>query len=168
MPWDDGHNKIACLIKGLTGQLGFGGGGRREESENKTYRSCCGLEHGHLAGGALELVGGHDGLEDLGGDVPQLLVLGAKEHNDTVRLGVEGGRNLVEELLDNLLDAGRGDGQVLGERVEGSARRSEVDEGLSIGSHFGGSGEASVVVVGTCGGRKKMMLMRRRLKTGTQ
>lgn len=104
------------------------------------YRSSSGLEHGHLAGSALKLVGGHDRLEDLSGYVPQLLVLGAKEDHDTVGLRVEGGRDLVEQVLDNLLDTGRGDGQVLGERVVGPARLGEVDEGLSIGSHFGGGG----------------------------
>lgn len=118
-----------------------GGGGRIG-----AYRSSGGLEHGHLAGGALKLFGGHDRFEDLRGNVPQLLVLCAKEDDDAVRLGVEGGRNLVEQVLDNLLDTGRGDGQVLGERVVGPTRLGEVDEGLSVGSHFGGGcgGEESI------------------------
>lgn len=105
----------------------------------QTYRSGGALEHGHLAGGALPLLGRDDGLEDLGGDVPQLLVLGAEEDDDAVGLGVEGGGHLLQEGLDDLLDLVGLDGEVLGQRVVRPAVLGELDQLLG-GGHLDGRG----------------------------
>lgn len=118
----------------------------RDIRGTKTYGSSSGLEHGQLAGSAIPAVGGHNRLEDLGGDVPQLLVLGAKEDDDAVGLGVEGGGHLVEQVLDDLLHTSRCDGQVLGERVVGPASLGEVDDSLGVGGHGGWFGGCK----GTC------------------
>lgn len=101
-----------------------------------TYGSSGALEHGHLAGGALPLLRGHHGLEDLGSNVPQLLVVGAKQDDGAVGLGVEGRGDMVEQVLDDLLHAGGRDGEVLGQRVVGPAAFGELDEFLGGGGHF--------------------------------
>ena len=49
-----------------------------------------GLEAGNAAGGALPALGGDDGLESVGCDVPELVVLSTVENDDTVGLRVEG------------------------------------------------------------------------------
>lgn len=68
------------------------------------------LEHVHAVGGVLPGIGGHDGLKDLASKVPELVVLGAEEDDDAVGLGVEGGGDVEDGLLDDLLDALLGDG----------------------------------------------------------
>ncbi|KUI71595.1 hypothetical protein VM1G_11752 [Cytospora mali] len=91
----------------------------------------------------LGLEGGPDGelqhgVGDLGGDIPQLLVLGAEEDDDTVGLGVEGGGDVLEGLLDDLLDLGGGDGQVLGEGVVGAAVLDVLENDAGVdGRHLG-------------------------------
>lgn len=111
------------------GRLKVGGGG-------PTYRSGSTLEHVHLAASRLPLLSRNNRLEDLGSNVPQLLVVGAKEHDDTVGLRVEGGGDLVQEVLNDLLDAVLRDGQVLGQGVVAAALLGQVDQGLGVGGHF--------------------------------
>lgn len=114
-----------------------------------TYRSGSSLEHAHLAASRLPLLSRNNRLEDLGSNVPQLLVVGTKEHDDAVRLRVEGRGDLVQEVLNDLLDAVLRDGQVLGQGVVAAALLGQVDQGLGVGGHFvlllmcGGSGEES-------------------------
>lgn len=75
-------------------------------------------------------------------------MVGAEEDDDAVGLGVEGGGDLVEQVLDDLLDAGGGDGEVLVQGVVGPALLGEVDEVLGGGGHVcGGGGEETVVIV---------------------
>lgn len=97
------------------------------------------LEEGQFVASGLPLVLGHDGLEGVGGDVPETVVLGAKEDNGADGLGVEGGGCSQERILDDLLDVGVGDagGEGLGEDVVGAAASGEVEEGLRsvLGSH---------------------------------
>lgn len=110
---------------------------KREVGERKkTYSSSTTLEHGNFARGGLPLLSSDNGLEDLAGDVPQLFVVGAEQDNDAVGLGVERRRNLVQQVLDDLLNAGLGDGQVLGEWVVGTALLGQVDDSLRVGSHL--------------------------------
>lgn len=96
------------------------------------------LEHGELVGRALPLVLGDDTLEDVAGQVPQLVVLAAKEHNEAVGLRVERRGSLQRRLLDELLDAGRANGELLGEGVVGAAVLGQLEESVcgSLGSHF--------------------------------
>lgn len=110
--------------------------GRGKRERQRTYRSGSTLEHGHLASGRPPLLSRDNALQDLGGDVPQLLVRGAEEHDDAVGLGVEGGRDLVQQVLDDLLNAAGGDGQVLREGVVGTALLGQVDQSLGVGGHF--------------------------------
>ena len=53
------------------------------------------LEHGHLGGGALPLVGGDDGLEDLAGNVPEAIVLVANEPVPTGQLSASNGLSVT-------------------------------------------------------------------------
>lgn len=95
-----------------------------------------GAEHAHLLARGLELFGGHDGLEGVGGDVPQLLVVGAEEEDGAVGLRVEGRGGVLDGVGDDLLDASGGEGvrEGLGEGVVGAAVRQGFEEG---GGHFG-------------------------------
>lgn len=94
-----------------------------------------GLEAGVALGRGLPAVGGHDLLEHVRGDVPQLVVLGAVEHEHAVRLRVEGRGGLDQVLLHDRRDLVRGDGQLLVQLVEGAAGLEGFEEG---GRHGGG------------------------------
>jgi len=117
------------------------------------YRTSSGLEHGHAASGRLPLGLGDDGLEDLGGDVPELLVLGAEEDDGAVALRVEARGDVLDGLLDDLLDASGGDGQLLAERVVGAAVLDEVKDRVGVGGrHLDGGGGERAEGSGRCGG----------------
>lgn len=73
----------------------------------------------------LPAVGGDDGLQDLAGGVPELVMVGVEEDDDAVGLGVEGGGDVAQGVLDDLLDALLGDGEGL---VEDVMRASVLDE----------------------------------------
>lgn len=90
------------------------------------------FEESQLVAGRLPLILGDDGLEGVGGDVPEAVVLGAKEDNGADGLRVEGGGCGQERILDDLLDVGVGDagGEGLGEDVVGATASGEVEEGL--------------------------------------
>lgn len=107
--------------------------------EKGTYGSSTTLEHGHPLSGRVELVGGDDCLEDVGGDIPQLVVLSAEEDDGAVALGVERAGDVLDGLLDDLLDAVLGHGaKVLAEGVEGAAVLDEVEDRFGVDGGFGG------------------------------
>lgn len=63
------------------------------------------LEHVHARAGALPLLLVLDNIaKRAAGKIPQLIVLGAKQHNSADGLRVEGRRRSVEGLLDDGLD----------------------------------------------------------------
>lgn len=95
-----------------------------------------GLEAGHAAGGGLPGVLRDDGLEDVRGHVPQLVVLSAEEHEHAVGLGVERGGGVQGELVDDVGDARCGHRQLLVERVVGAAALGQLDKG--VGGELGG------------------------------
>ena len=68
-------------------------------------------------------------------------MLSAEEDNDAVALRVERGRNVLESLLDDLVDAVDGQRtEVLGERVVGAALLDEPEDRVGrdlSGSHLG-------------------------------
>lgn len=110
-----------------------------------TYSASGALEESHLLGGGLKVLGRDDSLEDLGGDVPELLVLGAKEDDDAVGLGVEAAGHVEHGLFDDLLDALGADREVLAQDVVAAASLDEVEDriggdgsGLLLGAHFCG------------------------------
>lgn len=76
-------------------------------------------------------------------------MVGAEEDDGAVALGVEAGGDVLEGLLDDVLDALLGDGEVLAEGVVGAAVLDVLEEGASAdgrgGCHF----------VGGCGGGGK-------------
>ena len=79
-----------------------------------------------LVGRQLQLVNLHDG-------IPQLLML-VLEHDDQARgLGVEGAGDVLHGVGDELLDAGVGDGGLVGQLVVGAAGFGEVEEGFGVG-----------------------------------
>lgn len=97
----NGPGREAVGVDGELGLEGLGGVGVLVEEDG----AGAALEEGELVGGGLELVLGDNGLEGLGGDVPELLVLGAEEDDGTVGLDVEGGGSVEGGLLDDLVDA---------------------------------------------------------------
>lgn len=66
----------------------------------------------------------------------------AEEDDGAVALGVEAAGDVLDGLLDDLLDAGGGDGEVLAEGVVGAAVLDLVEDrlGVDIGSHLSGWG----------------------------
>lgn len=120
---------------GVQGKLvlqGLCGGGVFEEE----HRAGSALEERELVGGGLEVLGGDDALERLRGDVPQLLVLAAKEDDGAVGLGVEGRGSVQGRVLDDLVDAAGRDGEVLVEGVDGATDLGHLEE--EIGGELGG------------------------------
>ncbi len=110
-----------------------------------------GLEAVDLALGGGPLLGGDDGLEGLGGEVPELVVLGAEEDDDAVGLRVEGAGDVLESLGHDGLDLGGADSDLLVERIVGAAVLDQREEGVGADSrgvgrdaaHFGGGGGES-------------------------
>jgi hypothetical protein len=90
-------------------------------------------------------VGGDNGLQDLRGHIPKLVMLGSEQDNGTIALGVKAGRNVLESLLHNFLDTLRADGELLAERVVGAAVLDQVEDrvGVDGGGHVGLGGEQS-------------------------
>lgn len=105
-------------------------------STGNTYSAIARAKAVELLFGSLELLGWDDGLEDVFGDVPQLLVLGLEQDHHAGTLRVEAAGNMEDRVLDNLLDAGVGDGRAVLELVVGAALHHGVEERL--GGHVGG------------------------------
>lgn len=135
----DSPGREAVGVQGKFILQGLCGGGVLEEE----HRAGSALEERELVGGGLEVLGGDDALERLRGDVPQLLVLAAKEDDGAVGLGVEGRGSVERGVLDDLVDAGGRDGEVLVEGVDGAADLGHLEE--EIGGELGGHCEV-------CGG----------------
>jgi hypothetical protein len=91
---------------------------------------------------------GDDGLQDIADNVPELVVLVLEQEHETSGLGVERGGDVLDELRDDLLDAGVGDGRVLVEGVDAAAVGDGLEE-VGGGSHgvllsgSGGGGECA-------------------------
>lgn len=96
----------------------------------------CSLEHVELLLGLGELVLGHLGLEDLLDKLPELLVLLVQEDNKACGLRVERRRNVLDGLGDELLDTLIGDGDLVGQGVDGAAVAHSIEERHVVG-HFG-------------------------------
>lgn len=94
------------------------------------------LEHGHAVLGVLPLVVGDDGAQRRRRHVPELVVLGAQEHDGAVGLRVEGRGRVEGGFVDELLNAAGGDGEVLVQRVDGAAGLGHLDE--EVGGELGG------------------------------
>ena len=81
----------------------------------------------------LELVGGQLHLVDLHDGIPELLVLFLEHDDDAGGLGVEGAGDVLDGVGDELLEAGVGDGRLVGQLVEGAAVFGGVEEILGVG-----------------------------------
>lgn len=99
-----------------------------------TYGSVAGAEASDAVAGVLPGVLGHDGLEDVADDVPELVVLVLEQEHEAGRLGVEGGGDVLDELGDDLLNAVVGDGRGLVEGVDAAAVGDSLEE-AGVGSH---------------------------------
>ena len=85
-----------------------------------------------------------DGLEDVADNVPELVVLVLEKEDETGRLRVEGGGDVLDELGDDLLDTVVGDGRGLVEGVDAAA----VGVGLEERGGGGHCGSLVVLLVG--------------------
>jgi hypothetical protein len=101
-----------------------------------TYSAVSSLEHVELLLSLGELVLGDLRLQDVLDVLPELLVLFIEENHETGRLRVEGRGNVLDGLGDNLLDTVVGDGEFIGEGVDGAAVARGVEE-AHAGGHFG-------------------------------
>lgn len=119
--------------------------------EKNTYGTSGTLEQGNLVTSGLPVLLGDNGLEDVAGNVPELLVLGAEQDDDADGLGVEGGRDVQGGLLDDLGDALLGDGQVLGQDVVGAAVLDQLND--RVGRDDGGRHVGFGCVVERSGGK---------------
>ena len=93
-----------------------------------------GLEARELLVGGGPLLLGDDRLEDLAGNVPELLVLSLEEHDDAGALRVERGRDVEHNLLHDLLNACIGHGALVREGVVRAALLDRLEEG-ACGGH---------------------------------
>ena len=109
-----------------------------------TYGSITGAEASDAAASVLPLGLGDDGLQDIADNVPELVVLVLEQEHEAGGLGVEGGGDVLDELGDDLLNAGVRDGRVLVEGVDAAAVGDGLEE-VGGGSHCG-------VVLSECGG----------------
>lgn len=91
---------------------------------------------------------GDNGLQDIADNVPELVVLVLEQEHEAGGLGVEGGGDVLDELGEDLLDAGVGDGRGLVEGVDAAAVGDGLEE-VGGGSHCGGG---CGVLSGCCGG----------------
>jgi len=121
--------------------------GRR--TENKTYRAGTALKPGNPRRCRVPVLGGYNRLESVGGNVPKLVVIVAKENHHAVALRVEAARHVLQGFGDDFLDSLLGDWEVLVDRVNGPPGLDEVEE--SSGGHFV-IVDVVVVVVGGGGG----------------
>ena len=102
-----------------------------------TYGSVTGAEAGDAGASVLPLGLGDDGLQDIADNVPELVVLVLEEENEAGGLRVERGRNVLDELGDDFLNAGVGDGRVLVQSVDAAAVGDGLEE-AGGGSHCAG------------------------------
>jgi hypothetical protein len=93
-----------------------------------TYSAISSLEHIHLLLGLLILIGWDDALENLLVDVPELVMLVLEQDDGAGGLRVEGGRDVLDDLGDDLGDALVGDGGLLLESVDGAAASEGLEE----------------------------------------
>ena len=100
---------------------------------SKTHRPVRVPEPQHPPPRLLELVGRQLHLVDFHDGVPQRRVLGLQDDDEAGALGVEGAGDVLDGVGDELLDAGVGDGGLVGELVDGTAGFGGVEEGLRVG-----------------------------------
>lgn len=112
-----------------------------------TYGSVAGAEASDAVASVLPGVLGHNGLQDVAHDVPELVVLVLQQEHETGRLGVEGRRDVLDELGDDLLNAVVRDGRGLVEGVDAAAVGDSLEE-VGGGGHCGIGG---VVLLGRGG-----------------
>lgn len=108
-----------------------------------TYSSVTSAEAGDAAASVLPLSLGDDGFQDIVDNVPELVVLVLEQEHEAGGLGVERGGDVLDELGEDLLDAGVGDGRGLVEGVDAAAVGDGLEE-VGGGSHC--------VVLFECGG----------------
>lgn len=85
------------------------------------YRAICSREHLQSLARVLPLRLRDVSLEDLGYDVPELVVLGLEQDHQAARLRVERARHRQRSVVDNLFDPVVRDGGGLLEVVNGAA-----------------------------------------------
>lgn len=110
--------------------------GRRGKGNRRTYSTSGSLEAVVPRLSLGPTLSRHDGLEGLGDQVPELVVLVTEKDDDAVGLAVEGRGDVLDGLVDDLLNLVLADGEVLAEGVVGAALLDELDE--AVGGHFGG------------------------------
>lgn len=93
-----------------------------------TYGAVAGLEAIELLLGLGELLLGHLRLQHLLDKLPELLVLVVEQDHDARGLRVEAAGHVEHAVLDNLLDAGVGNGDLVGDLVNGSAVLAGLEE----------------------------------------
>ena len=91
----------------------------------------------------LPLSLGDDSFQDIADNVPELVVLVLEQEHEAGGLGVERRGDVLDELGEDLLDAGVGDGRGLVEGVDAAAVGDGLEE-VGGGSHG--------VLLGCCGG----------------
>lgn len=129
-----GKVRHLVLVHGELLLHGAGAGGVVKEHDGAGG----GAEHGHAVGRVLPLVLGDNLLEGVAGQVPEAVVLGAKEHDGPRGLRVEARGGVQDGVVDHVGDArgGHARGQVLGEGVVGAPVLGELEE--QVGGELGG------------------------------
>lgn len=106
------------------------------DGRKEAYGSVACAEARDAVAGRLPLVLGHDGFQDVAHDVPELVVLVLEEEDQAGGLGVEGRGGVLDDVGDDLLDAGVGDRRGLVEGVDAATVGGSVEERHG-GGHLG-------------------------------
>lgn len=107
--------------------------------------------------GSRILIRGHNALQHLLGNIPQLIMLALDEQDGARRLRVERRRRVQDGFRHDVLDGGVGDGRGFRERVDAAAGlegREERGAGghgcLFVGVSDGGGGAGAGTGAGEC------------------
>ena len=106
------------------------------------YGAVTATEASETVQGVLPGVRGHDGLEDVLHDVPELVVVLLEEKDNAGGLGVERGRDILDDVASDLLDLAVWDRRRVGELVDRTTVVDGLEEVGCVG-HFDGVGECT-------------------------
>lgn len=94
----------------------------------ETHGAIGSFKSGDLLLRGWEVLGGNERLEGFPHEVPELVVVFLQQHDEACGLGVEGGRDIEDSLVDEFDNAVVGDGSLLVQLIVGAACFDDLPE----------------------------------------